>query len=81
MTAPSSFVLQPNLIWLAVSPSNYLLYDFNDTRFQKIKKKILDIFVLLVTFEILSQYPIIDSSHWLKEDVQWITDKIFMKNL
>ena len=38
-------------------------------------KKILDIFVLLVTFEILSHYPNIDISHWLTEDVQWITDK------
>ena len=44
-------------------------------------KKILDIFVLLVTFEILSHYPNIDSSNWLREDVQWNRDKNFMKNL
>ena len=40
-------------------------------------KKNSDIFVLLVTFEILSYYPNIDSSLWLKEDILWITDKIF----
>ena len=28
------------LIWLAVLSSNYWLYEFNDTRFQKIKKKL-----------------------------------------
>ena len=33
-------------------------------------KKFLDIFVLLVTFEILSHYPNIGSSHYLKEDVR-----------
>ena len=42
-------------------------------------KKILDIFVLLVTFEILSHYPNIDISHWLTEDVQWINDKNFIE--
>ena len=46
--------------------------------FKKLKK-FLDFFVLLVTFEILSHYPNIDISHWLKEDVQWITDKIFIE--
>ena len=50
---------------------------FCKKNFVKLKKK--DIFVLLVTFEILSHYPNIDSSHWLKEDVQLITDKIFLK--
>ena len=48
--------------------------------FKKLKKKFLNIFVLLVTFEILSHYPNINSSYWLKEDVQWVTDKNFMKN-
>ena len=46
--------------------------------FKKLKKK-LDIFVLLVTFEILSHYPNIDISHWLAEDVQWIADKNFIE--
>ena len=46
--------------------------------FKKNKKK-LDIFVLLVTFEILSHYPNMDISHWLTEDVQWITDKNFLE--
>ena len=46
---------------------------------QKIKRKFLEIFVLLVIFEILSHYPYIDISHWLKKDVHWITDKNFME--
>ena len=37
---------------------------------------IFDIFVLLVTFEMLSHYPNIDSFHWLRTDVQWITDEV-----
>ena len=42
--------MQPNLIWSAVLSSNYRLYYFND----KISKifRFLDIFVLLVTFEL-----------------------------
>ena len=44
--------------------------------FKKLKK-ILDIIVLLVTFEILSHYPNIDISHWLTEDVHWMTNKNF----
>ena len=47
--------------------------------FKKIKKSFLDFFVLLVTFEILSHYPNIDSSHWPKQDVKWITKKIYEK--
>ena len=39
----------------------------------------MDFFVLLVTFEILSHYPNIDSLLWLNEDVQWITDRNFWK--
>ena len=35
-----------------------------------------DIFLLLVPLEILSHYPDIDNSHWLKEDVQWVVDKV-----
>ena len=42
--------------------------------FKKFLEFFLGISVLLVTFEILSHYPI-DSSYWLQEDVQWITDK------
>ena len=29
------------------------------------------------TFELLSHYRYVDSSHWLREDAQWITDRIF----
>ena len=31
----------------------------------------------MVLFDILSHYIVINSSHWLKKDVQWILDKIF----
>ena len=47
------------------------------TRFQKIFFRFLETFVLLVTFELLSHYPNIDSSHWLRKDVIWITDEVF----
>ena len=53
MTAPLSLLLQPKLIWLVVLFSIFCLYDFNAARFQK-NSKCLDIFVLLVPFEILS---------------------------
>ena len=47
--------------------------------FKKLKKNLV-IFALLVTFEILSHYPNIGSSHFPTEDVEWVTDKNFMKN-
>ena len=31
----------------------------------------------MVLFEILTRYPYIDSSHWLREDVQRIIDNVF----
>ena len=46
--------------------------------FKKLKKK-LAIFVLLVTFEILSYYSNIDILKWLKVDVHRITDKNFIE--
>ena len=57
MAAHSSFLLQRSLNGLAALSSNYWIYAFNDTRFQKTFKKVLDIFVLLVTFEVISHYP------------------------
>ena len=45
--------------------------------FKKILKIFLDNSVLLVTYEILSHYPKIDSHYWLQEDVHGITDKFF----
>ena len=39
-------------------------------------KIFLDIFVILVTFELISHYPKIDSSYWLIKYVLWITDKV-----
>ena len=41
----------------------------------------MDIFILLVTFELLSHYSMIDSSHWLEKNVQWITDEVFREKL
>ena len=41
----------------------------------------LDISVKLVPLEILSHYPDIDISHWLREQFQWIMDKFSEKNL
>ena len=38
-------------------------------------------FVLLVTSELISHYPKIDSSQWLKKYVQWISDKVFREKL
>ena len=76
MTGVSSFALQPKLIWLSVFSFNYLLYDFNATRFQNFSKNFLITFVL-VPLEILSQYPDVDIFHSLREDVQRI---FFIKN-
>ena len=42
---------------------------------------ILDISILLVPLEILSHYSDIDVTHWLKDDVQWTTDKVFSEKL
>ena len=47
---------------------------------KKFKEFFLDISGLLITFEILSHYPKIDSSYWqsvFQKDVQWITEKFF----
>ena len=30
----------------------------------------------MVLFEILSHYPNVDSSQWLKKSVQWVIDKV-----
>ena len=56
--------------------------DFNFFKF------FFDVFVFLVTFDLLSHYPkiihiiqILFQSHWLREDVQWIPDKVFRENL
>ena len=49
--------------------------------FKKFYNFFLDISVLLVTFEILSHYPKIDSSYWLQDNVQWITDNFFREKL
>ena len=47
--------------------------------FKKNCLKFFDFFVLLVTFEFSSLYPKFDSTHWLKNDVQWIIDKFFFR--
>ena len=51
MTEPPSLLLQLKLISLAVLSSNYWLYDFNATIFQK-NFKVFHIFGLFVTCEI-----------------------------
>ena len=77
ITGPLSFLPQPKIIWLAVLSFNYWSFDFNATRFRKKFFKVLDIFVLLVPFEILSHYLNNYRSHWLGEDVQWMIDQVF----
>ena len=59
-----------------------MTHDFNFLKF------FMDIFLLLVTFELLSHYlniiHIIQKlfeSHWLQEDVQLIADKVFREKL
>ena len=42
-----------------------------------VSKEDSDIFLILVPLEILSHYPNIDKSHWLRKDVQLIIDKVF----
>ena len=76
-----SLLLQSKIFWLAVLSSNYLLYDFNATRFLNFEKNFLDIFLLLVPLEMLSHYLDIAISHWLEEDFQWIMDKVFREKL
>ena len=49
--------------------------------YKKILNKFLNIFLLLVPIEILSHYPDIDISHWFRERVQWIKDKLFREKL
>ena len=44
---------------------------------QNFFKIFLVTFVLLVTFELISHYPNIDSSHSLRKYVQWIIGKSF----
>ena len=43
--------------------------------------KIWEIFVILLIFELAPNYPNIDSSHWLREGMQWITDKGFREKI
>ena len=69
MTGPSSFQLQPKLLWLAVSASNFFIICLRCLKISKFLEKNLDIFVLLFPLEILSYYPIFDISHWLSEDL------------
>ena len=78
MTGILSFLLKPKSFWLAVLSANYLVYEFNATKFQI---KNLHIFLLLISLEILLHYPDIDISHWLREDVHWIMDKVFKEKL
>ena len=55
-----------------------MFYDINATSFEIF---FLDIFILLVPLEILSHYPDIDISHWLRNHVHWMMDKVFREKL
>ena len=79
-TAAPCFLLQPKLIWSAVLFSNCWSFDFNATRFHKIFSKLLDVFVLLALFELLSLIINTDNSNWLIKDVYWIIGKVFIEN-
>ena len=63
MTGPLSFLMHWKKLWEAVLSGKYLFYDFDDTSSHNFKKNFGLFFVILVPFEILSQYPNIDSSH------------------
>ena len=67
--------MQIKLIWLVVSSFNYWFYGFGATSL--IFFLVFGFFVTLVQFEILSHNPKNNSSQWLREGVQWITNKIF----
>ena len=41
----------------------------------------LDILVLLASLKILSHYPDIDILQWMRENVQWIMDRVFTEML
>ena len=77
MTGPLYFLLQLKLIWLAILSFKSRLYDFNATIIQIENQNCWIFFVFLVLSEILPRYPYIDSLHWLREDVQWVIDKVF----
>ena len=67
MAGPLCFLMQTIFLSVVLS-SNYLLYDFNATRFKKLKKNFLDIFLLLVPLESLIHYPDTNIFFWLGED-------------
>ena len=45
--------------------------------FKILKKKLMDICLLMVPLELLSHYPDIAMFHWLGDDFQWIMYKVF----
>ena len=83
ITGFQAFLLQSRLIWLTVL---YSIFGFM-TSMRRVFLLVayfyfLDIFfIVLFLFEILPHSPIIDSSHWLREDVERIMDKIFIQKL
>ena len=51
---------------------------------QQVFKKFLKnfgYFLFVVPLEIFIHYPDIDISHWLREDVHWMMNKVFRENL
>ena len=49
--------------------------------FKIFQKLYLDNFIILVPLEILSHYPDIDVSFWVRENFQWVMDKISREKL
>ena len=72
-----SFLMQPKSIWLAVLSPNYCIYDFDAMNFRHFYINFWLFFIILVPIEILSHYPIIDTSYWLRENVQLAINKVF----
>ena len=69
MTGPFFVATKSIRIWLAVLSSNYWFYDFDATSFHNIFKIFwIFFFVILVTFQFLSQFSNIDNSQCFKED-------------
>ena len=79
ISGPFLFTATKINLFSGFSP-NYWFYDFDATKIFK-KLKFLDIFVLLVAFGILSHYPNIDKSHWRREYVKRIMEKVFIEKL
>ena len=78
MTGPRSFVLQLKEFGLQI---DHLTNGFMTSMPRVFIFLIRVFFVILVPCGFLSHYSNIGSSHWLREGVNRIIDKVFSKNL